>query len=78
MKCASLAKLALHSDISTKIKDAALSQAASLDLSFQELTELPLEVTELNQLRRLTLRRNYLTSLPPEFRRLTKLREVNL
>ncbi|CAK8720554.1 MAG: Leucine rich repeat-containing protein [Candidatus Electronema aureum] len=59
-----------------RIKEAAETGATELNLDFQKLTELPLELFQLTNLTCLALVHNHLTSLPPEIVQLTNLREL--
>ncbi|HKR12419.1 MAG TPA: COR domain-containing protein [Pyrinomonadaceae bacterium] len=52
--------------------------ATSLDLSFNQLTSLPMEITGLTNLTSLSLSGNQLTSLPVEITRLTNLTSLDL
>ena len=63
---------------SEAISDAYSSASKTLDLSFEELTELPSDIGDLTGLSRLDLRGNHLSSLPDEFGNLTALSELNL
>lgn len=60
------------------IKEAAETEATVLNLSFQDLTELPPELFELKNLTSLSLINNQLTSLSPEIGQLVKLQQLYL
>ena len=60
------------------IEEAADSEATELDLSGLNLTILPPDIGQLNNLQLLALGNNALTELPPEIGQLTNLRVLNL
>lgn len=55
--------------IKQKIREAAQSQATSLNFSGNQLSSLPEEIGQLSNLRSLDLKNNQLSSLPPEIRK---------
>ncbi|MFC1715730.1 COR domain-containing protein [Candidatus Poribacteria bacterium] len=65
-------------ELREKIEEAKHKQTGSLDLSGNELTELPSEIGQLTSLTRLDLRSNKLTELPPEIGQLTSLTSLFL
>ena len=60
------------------IEEAAESKQPSLNISYNQLTTLPPEITELTNLTELYLSGNQLTSLPLEITKLTKLTRLDL
>lgn len=60
------------------IKQAQEKNLTALDLSKNQLTELPFEITKLKNLMILDLSQNQLTEIPPELLELKKLTELNL
>ena len=60
------------------IEEAAQDQATELDLSGEDIKELPPEIGRLTSLERLTVVGNELTSLPPEIGQLTQLTSLSL
>ena len=60
------------------IEAAAESKQLSLNLSYNQLTSLPPEITKLTNLTELYLYGNRLTSFPPEITKLTKLTRLDL
>ena len=67
-----------NEELHQTIAQAAKERATSLDLSDNELTELPPEIGQLSNLTELDLAYNQLTSLPPTIAQLTNLTELNL
>lgn len=63
-------------ELSQALREA--KKTEKLDLSGQELTDLPLEIFELHNLRELDLSGNELTTLPSEIGRLTGLRRLDV
>ncbi|MFM7513801.1 MAG: leucine-rich repeat domain-containing protein, partial [Cyanobium sp.] len=59
--------------VDQKIAEASLIGATELDLSHNQLTELPESLGQLTQLQMLTLSDNHLTALPESFGQLTQL-----
>ena len=60
------------------IEEAAESKQPSLDLSSNQLTALPPEISKLTNLTELNLSGNQLTAIPPEISKLTNLTELRL
>ena len=60
------------------IEKAAREKAMHLDLSYNQLNSLPLEISQLSNLTELVLHNNQLSSLLPEIRQLSNLTELYL
>ena len=69
---------AMKAEVKEEIRRARELQATSLELSHNELTELPLELVQLSSLQELGLAHNELTSLPAELARLSSLRQLDV
>ena len=65
-------------ELKYKIENAAISGAEVLDLSGEDITELPPEIGALTLLLELDLSETKITELPPEIGALTSLQELNL
>ena len=59
------------------IEEARQSDATKLDLSGQDIRELPSEIGQLRQLQVVDCNDNLLTSLPAEIRQVNQLQELN-
>jgi internalin A len=73
-----MAEVISNMGVLQKIKEAALGKIEQLDLSDQNLTELPIEIGELIALKSLNLSGNRLKSLPIEIGNLTNLQKLNV
>jgi hypothetical protein len=65
-------------DVLGKIEAARRERSAVLDLSFSDLSQVPVEIGELEQLEDLALQGNRLSALPPSIAALTRLRGLYL